>query len=196
MKRAAILLSCCIAAAAFGQSHQAAAEAALPILSVLAKQSPTTAGITKAKVAKATVDAGVRLMHIGLRDLRAYAGGDPHKLLTDARTTLHGVYSKKGELMSEITIADTPNGPQPVEFARTALLRQYFAIRGAEKGGEFLLNIPALNSWFVARDVKNTLMLTPMHDIPGFAKGKQVDAMKVLQALKERAQRIGDDDLT
>jgi hypothetical protein len=194
MKSASIALLL-IATSAFAADHREAAKAALPTLGALAKLGSNTAGLTQAESAKATVDPGIRVMYVGLRDLRKYDGGDPHKLLIDAQTTLHGV-RVGGVLRSEVTIADTPRGPRPVEIAHTSLIQRFEKARGPAQGGEFLVHVLALNSFFVARDVRGTLTLTPMHDMGELKMGKPVDAKTALRALAKEAQRIGDDDLT
>jgi hypothetical protein len=194
MKRTIIALLL-MSASAFAANHRDAAKSALQALGELAKLSPGTAGLTQAEASEATVDDGIRVMHIGLRDLRKYQGGDPHKLLIDAQTTLYGV-RVGGVLKSEITIAATDHGLQPVELGHTALVRQFERARGAAKGGELLVEVPALHAHFVARDANGALMLTPMHDSGELKMGKEVDARTVLQILAKEAQRIGDDDLT
>jgi hypothetical protein len=194
MKRTLIALLL-MSTSAFAVDHRDAAKAALQALGELAKLSPDSVGLTQAEASAATVDDGIRVMHIGLRDLRKYQGGDPHKLLIDAQTTLYGV-RVGGVLKSEITIAATDHGPQPVELGHTALVRQLERARGAVKGGEFLVQVPALHAYFIARDVDGALMLTPLHDSGELKMGKEVDARTVLKILAKKAQRIGDDDLT
>jgi hypothetical protein len=121
MKRTLIALLL-MSTSAFAVDHRDAAKAALQALGELAKLSPDSVGLTQAEASAATVDDGIRVMHIGLRDLRKYQGGDPHKLLIDAQTTLYGV-RVGGVLKSEITIAATDHGPQPVELGNLLATR-------------------------------------------------------------------------
>jgi hypothetical protein len=189
------LLLLLTAMAAFAAGHDETARAALPILGELAKRSPSTATIGRDEVRNATVDSGIRIMEVGLRDLRAYQGGDPRRLLIDSGRTIHAV-RVGGMLKSAITVSETGSGPRAVEFGRTILVQRFERTRGPARGGEFLVHVLALNSWFMARESDGKLTFTPMHDIAGLKEGTAIDAATALGELAKMAQRIGDDDLT
>jgi hypothetical protein len=137
---------------------------------------------------------------VGLNGLRGYqANQDPRSLLIDKQEVMYPLVSA-GEVKSSVTVRQHTDGSwEAVQFGRVNVAKDADAGRvnvaaksTGGKGSVDFVEIPTLSSMFLAHDKAGSLMLTPLHDVPGTALRAQQSypASEVFAVLQPLAANV------
>jgi len=135
---------------------------------------------------------------VKLDQLQKYQkGSDPNKLLTGGNQLVYPILVK-GQVRSSITIgevngdwkAESFGGPSFIKLL-TKVQKKVSEIDRLPLSAYFVVRVPALNLYFIGYRIDNKLMLTPLHDDPGFKfkSGISMSADKVFTAILPAAKK-------
>ncbi|MGC4001245.1 MAG: hypothetical protein QM767_28805 [Anaeromyxobacter sp.] len=156
---------------------------------------------SQAELDRATLGQPLGTSRVRLDELSAFqAGGDPMKLLHDAREALYPV-EVDGKVRSSVTVAATEKGWTARAFGapnRTQLVTQARA-RAAEVAavpptGTALVEVPAMKLVFIGFLKDGALWLAPVLDNPsfGFKANEPVKADEVFKKLAPASKAFRD----
>lgn len=139
------------------------------------------------EVRQATLGEPLQSYRVRLDALRALPESiDAEKLLEDARRSLYPVEVKQ-RVASSIVVTQSRDGWRATDFGNAGVAR---AITRYRKGPtDFIVHVPALKVYFVAKRTEGTLTLTPIMDDPraDFKAGEPVPAAVALKRLQKMA---------
>lgn len=140
------------------------------------------------EVRQATLGEPLQFYRVRLDALRAFnESSDAEKLLEDARRSLYPVEVRQ-RVASSIVVTQSRDGWRATDFGNAALARTVTRYR---KGpADFVVHVPALKVYFVAKRTEGTLMLTPIADDPraDFKAGEPIPAAVAFKRLQKAAQ--------
>jgi len=143
---------------------------------------------SEAEVRQATLGEPLQVFQVRLDALRAFTGQtDPETLLVDIRRTLYPV--KVGDrVATSVVVTGARDGWRSSELGNAAVAR--LVSRYRHGGGDFVVHVPALKSYFVADRVEGKLLLTPVMDDPRtkLRAGETVPADVVFLQLKAASE--------
>jgi len=135
--------------------------------------------------------------HIQLDQLRSFQpGSDPSKLLQDVGQRMYPVTASQ-QVKSSIVVVKDGDAWKEAKFGGPGLIRALSQARAKDQenskssGPYTLLQIPALNMYFLARQADGKLMLVPAIDDPAnnFKAGVAVSAEEAMRSLVTAAQQ-------
>jgi len=150
------------------------------------------------EVKAATLGAPLRIFMVRLDKLKEYAGSmDPRELLEDTNAVRYPVYVGK-TARSGIVVREVGKEWQMESIGSPALTKALVsAARREEKAGasaapQFVVNIPALNLYFVGLVEGSELTLSSAIDDPQFdlVAGKAVPAKDLFERLAAHAKQV------
>jgi hypothetical protein len=156
------------------------------------------------EAASATLGEPLRVLFVGLNQLRAYQpGSDPSALLTDFNQLSYPVMVRD-QVRSSVVVEQVGGKWKTASLGNGALARQVAAVRKAptapagSAGGtdqQVLVHVAALGLHFYGQRVDNKLMLTPLAAYPqlNLRAGAAMPAEEVFTALVSAARAISDD---
>lgn len=139
------------------------------------------------EVRQATLGEPLMIYQVRLDALRRFNGqGDPQTLLADVRRSLYPV-QVSGKVATSIFVTGVREGWRATELGNAAVAK--LVSRYRHGAGDFVVHVPALQSYFVADQVEGRLVLTPVMDDPrtGFRAGEALPADLVFAALQKAA---------
>jgi len=146
-------------------------EAADDGLSVLKKmvneQNYRAMGFDSAdQVNQAQLGSPLSVSDIGLDQLKGYkAGAKPDSLLTQSNRTMYPV-TVGGDVKSSVTITQRDNGYRASTFGDAEIIKSLSRYRKTESQGDFVVRVPALAMYFLARRVDDRVLVIPIIDDP------------------------------
>lgn len=139
------------------------------------------------EVRQATLGEPLRIYRVQLDALRKFTGQtDPQSLLVDAKRTLFPVQVSQ-RVATSIFVTQAHDGWRAGELGNAAVAQ--LVSRYRHNDSDFVVHVPALQSYFVGRRVEGQLLLTPVTDDPrtGFHAGEPIAAATVFAALQKAA---------
>lgn len=169
------------------QPQQAAQDAIGVLQKLVNDQNYKAMGFDSVEeVKQARLGQPLQVFNMPLDKLKGYQpGGDPNTLLAKSSETIYPVTVNE-QVKSSVTIVQNEAGFAPSSFGNAAIVRSLAQYRQAQAAeGDFVVRVPALNMYFLARRVENKLMLVPIVDDPRLKlrPGEAVDAEQALQQL-------------
>lgn len=164
---------------------QAAADALSVLQQLVNGQNYRDLGFESADdVKQAVLTPPLEVQNVGLDQLTRFEkGADVNGMLTKSSQTIYPV-AVRGEVRSSVTIVGLEGRFKPSSFGNAALARELARYRQAG-AADFVVRVPALNLYFIARRVEKDLLLTPIVDDPRLKLpvGQAVPAEVVLEQL-------------
>ena len=174
---------------AASSNAQQAAEQGLQTFRALVNAGNYAAlGFAKADdVQRAQLAAPLAIRSIGLDALKRGETGDAAALLVDDKRSLYPL-TVDGNVVSSLTVGGRDDGYRTTDFGNAAYAQLVSRYRQAD--GDFLVQVPALKTTFVARQNADGLLLTPTLDDPayGWKAGEVLSAARVLPLLQKAAE--------
>ncbi len=117
------------------------------------------------EVKQAQLGPPLTVMNIPLDKLKSYqAGDDTQALLVKSAETIYPV-TVNAQVKSSVTIVHTEAGYKPASFGNAPIVKALSQYRQGEAGeGDFVVRVPALNMYFLARTVEGKTMIVPIAD--------------------------------
>jgi hypothetical protein len=145
------------------------------------------------EVKSAALGAPLELFHVRLDQLREFQSGtDPNQLLTNVGQMIYPVTVQE-QSRSSIMVAKDGETWKAVRFGGPGLIKTLAQVRKESPPGAtaaatsppFLVQVPALNVYFLGNRSDKGLMLTPLLDDPAlkFKAGTPMPAAEALAAL-------------
>jgi hypothetical protein len=150
------------------------------------------------EASRATLGAPMRVLMVPLDRLKEYQpGAKIEEMLQDTNEVRYPV-SVDGQVRTSVVMRQIEGKWQVARFGRPALTQSLDLVRKrvvtAETPAEatFEVNIPALNLYFLGREVGSNLMLTSAVDDPRFdlKQGEEVDAQQVFSKIAPYAREL------
>jgi len=140
------------------------------------------------EVRRATLGQPLPIFRVGLDALNASTPQtNPNTLLVDARRRLYPVEVDR-RVATSIFVTQASDGWRATDLGSAAVARAVTRYR--TEPSDFIVHVPALKVYFVARRTQGALMLTPVVDDPrlGFKAGDPLPAADAFAALQKAAQ--------
>jgi hypothetical protein len=172
---------------------------ALPTLRKLANEkSYKTMGFASLQEVEATtLNEPISTSMVRLDDLRAYKhGDDSEKIVKPLEKVVYPV-TANGEVRSSITLAKVKNSWKATGFGGANFIRLITKARTNCSNADhlpltsyFAVQVPALNTWFIAHRSDNKLMLAPVLSDPALnlVEGQTSPADEVFEKLAPKAK--------
>ena len=141
------------------------------------------------QVNQAQLGSPLAVSDIGLDQLRGYkTGGKPDSLLTQTNRTMYPV-NVGTDVKSSITITGRDNGYRASTFGDAEIIKSLARYRKAESPGDFVVRVPAMGMYFLARRVDERVVVIPIIDDPRLKLrvGEPVPLDTVLEQLVQLA---------
>lgn len=178
------------------QSQEAATQGLETLRQIITAQNYKGMGFESVdEVKSATLGEPLGVFYVHLDQLKEYQpGSDPEKLLTDVGQMVYPV-AVKDQVRSSVVVAKSDDvwkaarsgGPNVIQ----AISRARSTVASSEKppASTFVVQVPALNFYFVGYRADGKLMLTPILDDPqyNFKAGVPLPAEDVFRALTAAA---------
>ena len=175
-----------------GDLKETASKSLLTFRSLVNQQNYSSMGFKSAEEIKdATLGDPFKIYTIRLDDLKRYKeGNNPDSLLTDNENYIFPV-KVKNEVRSSINISKVDNTWKAISFGSNGTIKLFSRYR---TDNSFVVNIPALNLFFIGNRKDGKLMLTPVieDEIHQFAAGKMLPAEDVLMRILPDAKEHDD----
>jgi hypothetical protein len=151
------------------------------------------------EASQASLEAPMRVLMVRLDRLREYR---PELKIGEMLEDTHEVrypVSVGGQVRTSVVMHQIEGKWQVAKFGRpeltralTAVIRKYPATGGTPAQALFEVKIPALNLYFVGREVESRLLLTSVVDDPRFdlKRGEELDAQKIFSRLAPYAREL------
>ena len=152
------------------------------------------------EAAAATLGEALPVFMLTLEDLRRYEPGQPaENLLKPLEKVIYPV-AANDRVKSSIIVEKTPEGWKPTTFGSPNLIklltetRRKIAAENAGATGQFVVQVPALNAYFIGYQANGKLMLASVIDDPALklAAGQSLSAEEVLANLAPAAKAHDD----
>lgn len=119
------------------------------------------------EVKQAQLGQPLPVFNIPLDKLKGYQPeSDPKQLLVKSSETIYPV-TVNAQVKSSVTVVQNDAGYAPSSFGNAAIVKSLSQYRqGSTAEGDFVVRVPALNMYFLARWVDGKLMLVPIADDP------------------------------
>lgn len=140
------------------------------------------------EVRQASLGAPMQIYRVGLDALRGLKqDSNPETLLVDARRSLYPVEVQQ-RTASSIFVTQAPDGWRASDMGSAAVARAVTRYRNSPT--DFIVHVPALQIYFVARRSEGRLLLTPVMDDPrtDFKAGVSLPADEAFRRLQKPAQ--------
>ncbi len=169
------------------QPQQAATNALGVLQKLVNEQNYRAMGFdTVDEVKQAQLGQPFATFNIGLEQLKGYqTGANANSVLTQNSETIYPV-TVNGQVKSSVTVVQKAGGYEPSSFGNAEIVKGLSRYRtGENAANDFVVRVPALNMYFLAKRVENQLFLTPIVDDPrlNLKVGEEVPAEIVLQQL-------------
>lgn len=135
------------------------------------------------EVKSASLGQPLSQFDIGLDQLKSYKeGADVNSLLSPSPDTIFPV-TVSGQVRSAVIVSKREGGYVPTTFGRADIVKALSRYR--EQPNDFVVRIPALNTYYVGRRVENRFLMTPIIEDPrvNLKPGVAVPAEDVLKQL-------------
>jgi hypothetical protein len=180
------------------QPQEAATRALDTLKGLVTEQNYKAMGFESAdEVKSAALADPLPVSRIQLDQLRAYQpGSDPSKLMMDVGQMMYPVTARE-QVRSSIVVVKDGDAWKEAKFGGPAAIKAITSARAKDQGegkasGPYtLVQVPALNMYFLARQADGKWMFVPAIDDPAnnFRAGVAVPAEEALRALSTAAQK-------
>jgi hypothetical protein len=171
-----------------GDPAQAAQNGLATLKQIVNANNYAALGFTSPEeVRQARLGDPLQIYQVRLDALRAFNDQtDPQTLLTDVRRTLYPVQAGK-RVATSVFVTGSREGWRANELGNAAVAQ--LVSRYRHGAGEFVVHVPALQSYYVADRIEGKLVLTPVMDDPrtGFRAGAALPASLVFAGLQKAA---------
>ena len=169
------------------QPQQAATDALGVLQKLVNQQNYRAMGFDSVdEVKQAQLGQPLPTFNIGLDQLKGYqTGANANSFLTQNSETIYPV-TVNGQVKSSVTVVQKAGGYEPSSFGNAEIVKALSRYRtGENAANDFVVRVPALNMYFLAKRVENRLFLTPIVDDPRLKLkvGEEVPAEIVLEQL-------------
>jgi len=141
------------------------------------------------EVSRATLGDPLPVFRVRLDQLQQYQpGSDPEKLLIDGNRVIYPVTVDQ-QVRSSIVVEGSNNDWKATNMGGPNLIKSLAQVR--KERTDFVVQVPALSLYFVARRVENQLTLTPIIKDPrfeSFVPGRALSADQVFTAVLPAAK--------
>jgi hypothetical protein len=174
------------------QPQEAAADGLNTLKTMVNEQNYRSMGFDSAdQVNQAQLGSPLSVSDIGLDQLKGYKTGvKPDSLLTQTNRTMYPV-TVGTDVKSSITTTQRDNGYRASTFGDAEIIKSLARYRKAESQGDFVVRVPALAMYFLARRVEDRVVVIPIIEDPRL-KVKVGEPMPLETVLEQLVQLVNN----
>jgi hypothetical protein len=180
------------------QPQEAAADGLNVLKKMVNEQNYRSMGFDSVdQVNQAQLGSPLSVSDIGLDQLKGYKTGvKPDALLTQTNRTMYPV-TVRSDVKSSITTTQRDNGYRASTFGDAEIIKSLARYRKAESPGDFVVRVPALAMYFLARRVEDRVVVIPIIEDPRLKVkvGEPVPLETVLEQLVQLANNYNGEPM-